>query len=111
MYEPTQTEIDKKVKESLGKMLMDDDFLIDALIYCLPLIKKTLTCYSSDLIDARFDLREAIEKHITGLRNLEEEARQFLIAEKNNETYEDYRKEIVRDFDRTEAKSINRGIF
>ena len=29
----------------------------------------------------------------------------------SNETYEDYRKEIVRDFDRTEAKSINRGIF
>ena len=66
-----------------------------------------MTCHSSDLIDARFDLREAIEKHITGLRNLEEEARKFLIAEKNNENNEDYRKEIVRDFDRVEAQAIN----
>jgi hypothetical protein len=82
MYEPTQNEIADKVEEALKNMLLDDDFLIDAIIHCLPLFRKLLTCYSSDLVDVRFDLRERLEESIVGLRDLKEEARQCLIAER-----------------------------
>ena len=111
MYEPTQTEIDDKVKEALAKRIIDEDVLIDALIACLPLVIKTLNCHLSDLVDARFDLKKAIEDHIIKLRDLEHEALQCLIAEKTNIPNEDYRKEIVRDFDRAAAREINKKYF
>jgi hypothetical protein len=82
MYEPTLYEIAEKANELYQKSLKDDDYLIDALITNLPLVRKLLNPNSSDFLDAKLDLEVAIIKHIYWLRDLENKARDMLIAER-----------------------------
>jgi hypothetical protein len=81
MYEPTQNEIADKANELYQESLKDDDYLIDALITNLPLVRKMLNANLADFLDAKLDLELAMQKTIYDLRDLENKARDMLIAE------------------------------
>jgi hypothetical protein len=76
MFEPKQSAIDDTVQEMLAEALLDDDMLIDALISCLDEFR----AWYKDR-DARFELKEAIDKHVINYMGLEALAINALIEE------------------------------
>jgi hypothetical protein len=81
MYEPEQHEIDDKVLELLDNAIADDDYFVNALIECLPQVRKVYSSLSFEAVDARYDLEAAIDNYLIKNLGLEEQARNMLIAE------------------------------
>ena len=81
MFEPKQTEIDDKVQELLAEKLKDDDVLVEALIHCLPQVRRLYNSGLFEASDCALDLYKAIDKHIINWLELESKARDALIAE------------------------------
>jgi hypothetical protein len=81
MYEPTQSEIDDKVQELLDANIADVDCFINALIECLPHVSLVYKGDIFELNDTVYDFKDAIDRYLTKSLDLEEQARNMLIAE------------------------------
>jgi uncharacterized protein YeeX (DUF496 family) len=85
MYEPKQTEIDDKVQELLAEKIKDNDNFIDALIECLPHVRKVYDAGYFEIIDCTYDFKDAIDNYLIKSLGLEEQAQDMLIAEVGTE--------------------------
>jgi uncharacterized protein YeeX (DUF496 family) len=81
MYEPEQIEIADKVQELLANAIADDDYLIDSLILCLPYIRKVYDAGYFEIIDCKYDFKDAVDSYLIKSLDLADKARDMLIAE------------------------------
>jgi hypothetical protein len=80
-YEPKQSEIDDKVQELLDNAIADDDYFVNALIECLPQVRKVYNNDFVELTDTVYDFIVAVDGYLIKSLGLEEQARNILIAE------------------------------
>jgi hypothetical protein len=64
MYEPSEKDIEYKINEIVFVRFNDNDYLTDALIEHVHLIRKLLNCKLEDLADMRTDALQAVEKSL-----------------------------------------------
>jgi hypothetical protein len=81
MYEPKQSEIDDKVQELLDNAIANDDYFVDAIIECLPHVRKVYKHNFFELSDNVFDFIVAVDSYLIKSLGLEDQARNMLIAQ------------------------------
>jgi hypothetical protein len=81
MYSPNPTAISDKAQELLEEYFNDDDYLIEALIYALPVVRAMLKASPDGQSDAILDLKLELAKEAKVRRDFHAEAEDLLIAE------------------------------